>query len=163
MPPYDYSGILSAFGGNGNGGYNLASAGQGVGALDLPASGSSYPWLTGNFNGQQGSFDGLRLGNVNQSTSASTGGIGGWLSRDGNLSSLFGGIQALGGAYLGFQQMAQAKNALNFQKQAYKTNLANSVKTYNNSLEDRINGRTSNYAGKDKDVQSYLDSHKLKG
>lgn len=93
---------------------------------------------------------------------ASGSGGGSWFGRDGNLSTVFQGIQALGGAYLGFQQLKQAKDALKFQKQAYNTNLTNSVQTYNTSLEDRINGRTADYAGKQGDVQTYLAAHSLK-
>lgn len=85
-----------------------------------------------------------------------------WFGRDGYLSTGIQGLQALSGAYLGFKQLAQAKDALNFQKKAYNTNLTNSVQTYNNSLQDRINGRTADYAGKEGDVQAYLASHELK-
>lgn len=89
-------------------------------------------------------------------------GVTGWLGNSQNLSAVFQGIGALTQAYLGFQQLRQAKEGLKFQKQAYKANLANSEQSYNTSLEDRIRGRTSNYAGKEEDVQSYLSANRLR-
>ena len=91
------------------------------------------------------------------------GGAGGWFSNGQNLGAVFQGISALTNAYLGFQQLKQAKAGLNFQKDAFKTNLRNSTQTYNTALEDRIRGRTSDYAGKEQDVQSYLSKNSLTG
>ncbi|WP_312926641.1 hypothetical protein [Pseudescherichia sp.] len=79
----------------------------------------------------------------------------------GLLSGGLGALQGLANMYLGFQSYGLAKDQLAAQQQAYKTNLANSVQSYNTSLEDKIRGRTSNYDGKEADVQSYLASHKL--
>lgn len=117
------------YGSNAGGGFNFATAGQGVGAAP--------PVNTG-------------------------GGLGDWLKADGNLGSVFGGIQALGNTWLGLQQLGVARDNLRFQKQAYNTNLTNSTQTYNTSLEDRIRGRTADYAGKDADVSAYLQAHQLK-
>lgn len=86
---------------------------------------------------------------------------GSWLSNGQNLATVLQGIGALSQAYLGFQQLKLAKESLGLQKQAFKTNLRNSTQTYNTSLEDRIRGRTSNYEGKENDVNSYLDKHSL--
>lgn len=88
---------------------------------------------------------------------------GNWLSNGNNLGTVVQGIGALTNAYLGFRQLSMAKDQLNFQKSSWAKNFANSVSTYNTSLEDRIRGRTSDYAGKENDVQSYLAKHKLKG
>lgn len=102
-----------------------------------------------------------------------------WMSALGSLGSLFGGkdakgnqstgllsgglglLQGVGNLYMGMQSYGLAKDQLAAQQQAYKTNLANSVASYNTSLEDKIRGRSSNYDGKEADVQSYLASHKL--
>lgn len=132
--------------------FDLATAGQGVGAPGYNSS-PSPAYAMPDYSG---------ISSFGSGSGAGGGGIGGWLGKDGNLATVFGGIQALGGAYLGFQQLRQAKEALNFQKKAYSTNLANSTKSYNTSLEDRINGRTADYAGKDADVQAYLAAHQLK-
>lgn len=128
-------------------------------AQPAPATaGSAYPWLTGQ-GFQPTDYQGLSLGNVN--TPQGGGGLMGWLGKDGNLGTLFGGLQQLGSLYLGLEQLGVAKDNLKFQKGAYNTNLANSTQTYNTSLEDRITGRTADYAGKDADVAAYLASHKL--
>jgi len=87
---------------------------------------------------------------------------GGWSNAIGNFGMVAQGVGSLAGAYLGFQQLQQAKEALGFQKEAFRTNLTNQIATYNTSLEDRIRGRTSAHAGKEAEVQSYLDAHKLK-
>lgn len=87
---------------------------------------------------------------------------GAWLANGQNLATVFQGISALTSAYLGFQQLKQAKDALKLQKEAFRTNLRNSTQTYNTSLEDRIRGRTSNYEGKESDVNAYLAEHSLK-
>jgi len=95
--------------------------------------------------------------------------IGGWVGgkdKNGNtqvgaLGAGLGALQGLGNLYAGFQSYGLAKQQLALQKQAYETNLRNSVASYNTGLEDKIRGRTSNYDGKEADVQSYLASHKL--
>lgn len=95
--------------------------------------------------------------------------LGGWFGgkdKDGNtqvgaLGAGLGALQGLGNLYAGFQSYGLAKQQLAFQQKAYETNLRNSVGSYNTALEDKIRGRSSNYAGKEADVQSYLASHKL--
>lgn len=88
---------------------------------------------------------------------------GGWLSDGRNLGTVVQGLGTLASAYLGFRQLSMAKDQLNFSKDSWAKNFANSTKTYNTSLEDRIRGRTSSYDGKEKDVQAYLARHSLKG
>lgn len=90
------------------------------------------------------------------------GGAMNWLKDGNNLSSVFTGIQALAGAYLGFKNMQLAKDQFGFQKDAFNKNYANQRQTYNTSLEDRIRGRTSDYQGKEQDVQKYLASNQLR-
>ena len=86
-----------------------------------------------------------------------------WLGNGQNLSAVMQGIGALTSAWLGYQNLRVAKDQLSFQKDAWSKNYANSTKSYNTSLEDRIRGRTADYAGKENDVQAYLDKHKLGG
>jgi hypothetical protein len=88
---------------------------------------------------------------------------GNWLSNGNNLNAVAGGLSALTSAYLGFRQLSLAKDQLKFGKESWAKNFANSQQTYNTSLEDRIRGRTASYDGKEKDVQSYLSRHSLKG
>lgn len=92
---------------------------------------------------------------------AGGGGIGGWLGKSGNLGAAVNGFSALAGAYMGYQQLRQAKEGLRFQREAFNANLANSIKSYNTALEDRIRGRTSNYEGKEADVERDLARHSL--
>jgi hypothetical protein len=73
-------------------------------------------------------------------------------------------IQGLGSlfqAWNGMQQLGLAKDQLNFQKNAFNTNLSNQTQTYNTALEDRIRGRTSDYSGKEQYVQNYLNKNRL--
>lgn len=83
-----------------------------------------------------------------------------WLKGDGNLAAVAGIGQSLVGAFLGWKQLQHAKDQLNFQKEAYNTNMANSIQSYNTSLEDRIRGRSAN--PNESDVQNYLNRHSLK-
>lgn len=114
-------------------------------------------------DGLSSSYNDMRL---NTGTGPGSGfnwtGVKDWLSNGQNLAAAVQGFQALSSAYLGYKQLSQAKEALNFQKTAFNTNLRNSTQNYNTSLEDRIRGRTSDYAGKEADVQSYLAKHRLK-
>lgn len=71
-----------------------------------------------------------------------TDGIGGNIWGKGGMASIgLGAAQALGNIWNSFQQMKLAKKTLKFQKNAFKTNLANSTKVYNTALEDRIRAR----------------------
>ncbi len=123
----------------------------------------SSPWATGN------SYGGLDLGNLNVANwGLGTGGnqsllgkVGSWFSNGNNLGTAADMLQGIAGAYLGYQNMKQAKANLAFQKQVFDTNLTNSIASYNTSLEDKIRGRTSDYQGKEADVQAYLAKHSL--
>lgn len=68
--------------------------------------------------------------------------LGSWFSSNGKM---IGGVANLASqginAYLGLQQLGMAKDALAFEKKSFKTNLANSVQSYNTQMQDRINGR----------------------
>lgn len=81
----------------------------------------------------------------------------------GIVSPMLGGMGALFQGWSGLQQSKVAKDALNFQKQAFQTNLANQTQSYNTQLEDQYKARTSDYAGKDKDVAKYMAEHGMKG
>lgn len=129
---------------------DMSAASQGIlsgyGSMSAPATGSIVP-TGGAAAAPQGFMQGAKT----------------WLSNGQNLGSVFQGIGALTNAYLGFRQLSMAKDQLNFQKDSWAKNFANSAKTYNTSLEDRIRGRTADYSGKESDVQSYLAKHKLSG
>lgn len=89
--------------------------------------------------------------------------LGVWMDKNG--SNINTGIQSLGQLYSIWQankQMGLMKDQLAFQKESFGQNMANSIQSYNTSLADRINGRTSNYAGKEADVAAYLAANSLK-
>ena len=137
-------------------------------AWGLPSAQQTNP-LSWNMGGMvpQGVTDasGAQLTPAAAATPAQEGGfmsgLGGWLSNGQNLGALVQGLGSLGQVWLGMQSAGAAKDALNFQKRAFETNLRNSTQAYNTSLEDRIRGRTSDYAGKEQDVQAYLTKHSL--
>jgi hypothetical protein len=68
--------------------------------------------------------------------------LGSWVSGNGQM---IGGVANLASqglqAFLGLKQLGMAKDALAFEKKSYKTNLRNSVQSYNTQMQDRINGR----------------------
>lgn len=70
-------------------------------------------------------------------------------------------IAGIGQMWTGMQNYKLAKDQFNFSKQAYQQNLANQIKSYNTQMEDRLRGRTSDYEGKEEDVQRELDKRKL--
>ena len=137
--------------------------------------------LTGGYNPTQSSVLNapLSTGNAPVTDNGMFSAFSNWLNGD-TSRSLFGGtdpstgfqsmgivsptLQGLGSlfqAWNGMQTLGLAKDQLNFQRNAFNTNLANQRQTYNTALEDRIRGRTSDYAGKEQDVQSYLDKNRL--
>jgi hypothetical protein len=91
------------------------------------------------------------------------GGVGNWFSKNGQLLNTgVQGISALYGIYNANKQLGLMKDNLKFQKKSWDQNLVNSLQAYNTSLEDKIRGRTSEYAGKEGDVQAYLSKNSLK-
>lgn len=79
----------------------------------------------------------------------------------GIVSPLAQGLGALFQGWTGMQQLGLARDQLNFQKNVFNTNLRNQSQAYNTALEDRIRGRSSNYEGKEQDVQNYLNQNRL--
>lgn len=144
------------------GGFPMAAgnASPGVASFAPYMDAAAATNMTGyaNFGQNTSSYTGAEAPVINQGS----GGLGGWLSNGQNLGTVIQGFGTLANAYLGFQQLKNAKANLAFQKDAFNTNLINSTQNYNTSLEDRIRGRTSAYEGKEADVQAYLAKHSLK-
>lgn len=97
----------------------------------------------------------------------------GWLkstifNKDGGLNldaigSIAGTIGDFGKLYMGYKANKLAEDSLNFQKQAYQTNLANQTSSYNLALEDRVNGRYSSRERNEAQINDYLNKHRLGG
>lgn len=65
------------------------------------------------------------------------------------------------GIYSGLKQLGLAEDQLNFTKNAFNTNLANSIKSYNNALEDRARSRYAYMTGNASNADDYINQHKL--
>ncbi len=86
----------------------------------------------------------------------------GWLGNNAQgIGSLLQGIGALGSLYGTSKQLGLAQDQFNFQKEAYKTNLANQIASYNTNLEDKIRGRYSTADQSEAQVQDYLNKNRL--
>lgn len=117
------------------------------------------------FNNGQGGFNyGLNQGSMPATDSPGSwwNRAGGFLKENGETIGL--GVNALGalvGGFNSFRNYGLAKDNFNLQKRAFETNLANSTRSYNTSLEDRIRGRSSEQS--EADIQAYLSKHRMGG
>ena len=93
------------------------------------------------------------------------GGAGqGWFSKIGGmegLGSIAQGLASLGQVYGAIQGNKMAKEQMNLSKEAYSTNLANTTKSYNTNLEDRVRARYAQEGRPANDVNSYLAKHSM--
>lgn len=117
------------------------------------------------FNNGQGGFNfGLNQGGMPSPDPSGSwwNRAGGFLKENGETIGL--GVNALGalvGGFNSFRNYGLAKDNFNLQKRAFETNLANSTRSYNTSLEDRIRGRSSEQS--EADIQAYLSKHRMGG
>lgn len=77
------------------------------------------------------------------------------------IGQLINGIGKFGSLALGFSANRQAKDALEFQKKAYETNLLNSTKSYNMALEDRAYARAAQHGDTTSSADDYINKHRL--
>lgn len=95
------------------------------------------------------------------------GGLQGLLAKMGGMGGLDGlgtamdGLGSLGGIYTSLKGLGLAKDQMNFQKQAFNTNMTNQTKTYNTALEDRVRSRTHAEGGTPQQAEQYLSKNKL--
>lgn len=103
--------------------------------------------LHGNQQFDRGGFSGItdnavKLGFTNEFSKTKDAASSSIFSGEFSPASLaLSGLETLGSIWNSFQQMKLAKKTFKFQKNAFKTNLANSTKVYNTALEDRIRAR----------------------
>lgn len=84
---------------------------------------------------------------------------GDWLGKNGQTIGTVADLLSQGmQAYLGLKQLSMAKDAFNFEKKAFKTNLRNSVQSYNTQMNDRITGR---YYATEEERQAALQAAQL--
>jgi len=65
--------------------------------------------------------------------------------------------------YLAHQSNGLAQDTLDFQRQAYATNLRNQTQSYNQELEDRVRSRFNDEGGTRRDANRYMRNHRLEG
>jgi len=78
----------------------------------------------------------------------------------GDLTKILG---SFGGMYLAHQSNGLAQDTLDFQRQAYATNLRNQTQSYNQELEDRVRSRFNDEGGTRRDANRYMRNHRLEG
>ena len=85
----------------------------------------------------------------------------GFFQKGGGLQIGLGALQTLGNLWNSFQQIKLAKEQFSFQKDAWRTNLANQEKSYNTSLENRARSANT-FNGTDKaTTDTYIKEHSL--
>lgn len=72
-----------------------------------------------------------------------------------------GGLGALNSIFGGLQSGKLAKDQFKFTKDITNTNLNNSIKSYNTTLDDRINSRAAVQGESSSWAQDYLDKNRL--
>lgn len=95
---------------------------------------------------------------------AGAGGAGGFMGQFGGLEGLANiakGIGSIGSVYAAIKGLGLARDQLDFSKEAYQTNLANSTKSFNTALEDRIRARAATENRGASYADDYLAKHRL--
>lgn len=123
-------------------------------AADLSSFGSGY----GNMNANYG---------LNQPNMLAMGGnqAGGFLDGLGmNMGTAklgLEGINSIGNLWNAFQAQKLANKQFEYTKNVTDTNLINSIKSYNTTLEDRINSRAKVQGMSSAESQAYIDKNRL--
>jgi len=77
------------------------------------------------------------------------------------LGMLAGGLQTLGSMWQTWQAGKATRDAMNFQKEAYQTNLENSEQTYNTNLEASTHTRYATEGRSKQAANDYIRRHSL--
>ena len=89
---------------------------------------------------------------------------GGFLSGFGtdDMKLALGGLETLGKLWGAFQSANLAKKQFNFTKQTTETNLANQIRSYNTSLDDRIRSRGVVEGQSPAQMAAYVEQHRAR-
>ncbi|RWB40471.1 MAG: hypothetical protein EOQ44_25370 [Mesorhizobium sp.] len=109
---------------------------------------------------------GVATPNLMGTTAPRVGGVGGAGSSGfgfniPTVNLLLGGLQTIGGLYNAYEANKLAKQQFAFQKDFALKNLANSIKSYNTNLEDKITSRYFTQGQGQDEANSYIASHRL--
>lgn len=99
------------------------------------------------------------LSGYNAGTGNAANGLFGLSLKD-TIGAGLSGLSTIGGLVGSLGSLSLANKQYDLQKQAYTTNLANSVQAYNTSLEDKARSRGVVEGQSDSQVQAYIDAHK---
>lgn len=72
-----------------------------------------------------------------------------------------GGIGTITSIWNAFQAQKLARDTFEYNKNVTDTNLANSIQSYNTTLEDRIRSRTRVEGGTDQSANDYINRNRL--
>lgn len=72
-----------------------------------------------------------------------------------------GGLQTIGSLWQAWEANKLARETFKFQKDFARTNLANSIQSYNTTLEDRGRSRAFTEGQSAAEAQAYLDKNRL--
>lgn len=142
----------------------------GVGAYATPAvAGASNPVGSYMQNQGQGQAMGLDFfptapGSSGASSLHNQGGPAtksGFGLNSGTLNMALGGLQTIGSLWAAWEANKLAKKQFKFQKEAWQTNMANQIQSYNTALADRARARAFTEGRSDEDAQRYIDENRL--
>lgn len=80
----------------------------------------------------------------------------------GNIEGIMKGIGSAFGIYGGLKSLGMAQDQFDFQKDAYRENIANQKQTYNSTLEDRQRARDAMAGASEAETMAYVNKHKLR-
>lgn len=145
---------------------SLANAANASGAMNAPNGMSPVmdPMAMAQFSQQEATGQGQFAPNAPMNAGMNHGQMGSTGTPQLSGAQGFGfamqGLQALGNLWGMIQQNKMAKAQLALQKEAYETNMNNTIKTYNTALSDRINARMT-MEGRPGDAKGYLEENRL--
>lgn len=89
------------------------------------------------------------------------GGFFGDMSPMEGISTALQGIGSIGQIYASLKGLKLARDQFDFTKSSYETNLANTTKSYNTTLEGRARARAAATRSSDASVDEYLAKHSM--